>query len=398
MEGGDIDRDRCGRGSTAGIRQMQSEKKVNLTINSYQDDTGTIAALASVQKAEKLIHAMNVNKEYAPILGDPKFISSSIKFALGEDNEYFKNGLAVSLQTLGGSGALRVGFTLINKFYDGKKIVFIPNPSWKYHERIIRSTGLEVSTYKYYDPMTKDVDFNSMMEDIKKMPDRSIILFNACGHDPTGMDPTKKQWAEISTQIKSKNILAVLDMPVQGLASGDPERDAFAVRKFVADGNKIMFTLSFSRSMCLYGERPGCLCILVNSKDEAAKLSSQLKMIIRGLYSNPPVNGSRIVVKVLEDPGLRMDWRSELREMADRLVAVRRAFKQSMIQLGSKVNWDHFDRSVGLVTMCGLSLEQIEKLMKEHFVFLNPSGRMVISALNSKNIDYVTRSFHEVTK
>lgn len=149
------------------FKQCKAKKKVNLTIDIYQDDTGTVATLASIQKAEKLIHAMNVNKEYAPILGDPKFIASSVKLALGEDNEYFKNGMAVSLQTLGGSGALRVGFTLIKKFYNGKKIVFIPNPSWKFHERIIRSTGLEVSTYKYYDPMAKDVDFNSMIDDIK---------------------------------------------------------------------------------------------------------------------------------------------------------------------------------------------------------------------------------------
>ncbi|GJQ83914.1 putative aspartate aminotransferase [Trypoxylus dichotomus] len=379
-------------------RKSKAKKKVNLTVNSYQDDTGGVYALPSVQKAEKFIHSMNLNKEYLPILGDDKFCKSAIKFALGDDNDYINNGLAVSLQTIGGSGALRVCFTLIRKFYDGNRIVFVPNPTWKYHEIIIRSTGLEVGTYKYYDPMTKDVDFASMMEDIKKMPDRSVVLFNVCAHDPTGIDPTTKQWSELSTRIRLKNILAVFDMPFQGLASGNTEQDAFAIRKFVGDGNKVIFTQSFSETMCLYGERPGCLTVLVGNKDEATKLSSQLKMIVRSLYSSPPINGSRIVVKILEDPGLRADWRSELREMADRLVAVRKAFKQALLQLHSNVNWDHFDRSTGLVITCGLSVEQIQKLTNEHFIFLNPNGRMAVSALNSKNIDYITRCFHEVTK
>lgn len=150
--------------------KCKGKKKVNLTLNSYKDDNGNVYALPSIRKAEKLIHSMNLNKEYSPILGDAKFCQSALKFALGDDNEYNKNGLAVSVQTVGGSGGLRVGLTLIKKFYNGKKIVFIPNPSWKYHEYIIRSTGLEVGTYKYYDPTTRDIDFNSMVEDIKVNP------------------------------------------------------------------------------------------------------------------------------------------------------------------------------------------------------------------------------------
>ncbi|KAK7580361.1 hypothetical protein V9T40_000990 [Parthenolecanium corni] len=385
-------------GVTEAFKKCTDPRKVNLSVGAYRDDNGKPYVLNCVLKAEEKLASENQDKEYAPISGIPEFCSQSIRLALGEDNAYIKNGAYATVQGISGTGSLTIGARFLSAFFPGVKCVWLPTPSWANHAAIFKHSGVEVKQYRYYDPKTCGFNFEGAIEDIKNIPEKSIILLHACAHNPTGVDPKPEQWKELSQVIKSRNLFPYFDMAYQGFASGDIARDALAVRLFIEDGHKIALAQSYAKNMGLYGERVGAFSILADNKDEAACIMAQLKIIIRAMYSNPPIHGARIVTKILSDPTLKAEWFKEVKGMADRIISVRSKLRDNLKQEGSQRDWSHITDQIGMFCFTGLTQPQVEKLTKEYNVFLTKDGRISMAGVTSKNVDYLAHAVHQVTK
>ncbi|CAH1963404.1 unnamed protein product [Acanthoscelides obtectus] len=371
--------------------------KINLSVGTYYDDNGKPYVLSCVRKAEDQLRAKNLDKEYCPISGTPEFCKRSIEFALSEDSDVIKNGLNATVQGISGAGSLRIGAAFLNRFFPGNKAIYLPNPTYSNHTPIFTQAGLHVKAYTYYDPKTCGFDFTGFMDEISKIPERSIILLHACAHNPTGVDPNKEQWAEISQLAKKKNLYVFFDMAYQGFATGDIDNDAFAVRQFIKDGHQICLAQSFSKNMGLYGERVGAFTVVCSSKEEADRVMSQLKIIIRALYSFPPINGARIVTEILGDPKLKSDWLQELKGMADRIISVRSKLRDCLKKVGSTRNWEHITNQIGMFCFTGMTPDQVGRLIKEHSIYLTIDGRISMACVTSKNVESIARAIHQVT-
>ena len=385
-------------GITEAYKRDTNPNKVNVGVGAYRDDNGKPFLLPSVLKAEKIMMSQNLDKEYLPISGHAEFCRLAICLAFGEGSEVLINGLNATAQSLSGTGALRLGTDFLKRFFPGNKIVYLPKPSWGNHTPICKFAGLDVGAYTYYDPECYGLDFDGALCDISKIPEKSIILLHPCAHNPTGVDPSLEQWKELSQLIKKRNLLPFFDMAYQGFASGDIDRDAQAVRLFLKDGHKIMLAQSFSKNMGLYGERIGAFTVVTDSQEEAAKVMSQIKILIRSMYSNPPLHGARIVATILGDSDLRAEWLKDVKGMADRVIWVRAKLKENLKKAGSTKNWDHITNQIGMFCYTGMTPPQVEKLIKEHSVFLTKDGRISVVGVTSKNVEYLARAMHEVTK
>jgi aspartate aminotransferase len=280
----------------------------------------------------------------------------------------------------------------------GHKHIYIPNPSWGNHIPIFTNAGLEVRKYRYYDPEVSDLDFDGLIGDIKLMPEGSIILLHACAHNPTGMDPTTEQWKEISDTIKKQNLLPFFDCAYQGFATGDPTKDAAAVRMFVEDGHLISVVQSFSKNFGLYGQRIGALSIVGRDEDEANRVVSQIKKVIRPMYSNPPRQGARIVTAILEDPRLSQDFLDQCEGMADRIRLMRTLLRNKLADVGSTKNWEHITKQIGMFAYSGLSSEQVMKMREIHHLYCTADGRISMAGVTSENVDYIANAIHDVSK
>ncbi|KAI4465520.1 aspartate aminotransferase [Holotrichia oblita] len=335
-------------GITEAYKRDTDPKKVNLGVGAYRDDNGKPYVLSCVRKADQRLIEKQFDKEYLPISGTAEFCERSIKLALGDNSQVVASGSNATVQGISGTGSLRIGAAFLNSFFPGNKVVYLPIPSWGNHTPIFKHAGLDVKSYKFYDPKTCGFDFAGAMDDIAKIPERSIILLHACAHNPTGVDPNPQQWAEMSALIKKKNLFPYMDMAYQGFASGDIDKDAAAVRMFINDGHEIALAQSFAKNMGLYGERAGAFTIVTKSKDEAAKVLSQIKILIRPMYSNPPLHGARIVNEILGDKELRAEWLKEVKGMADRIISVRTKLRDNLKKEGSSRNWQHITDQIGM--------------------------------------------------
>jgi aspartate aminotransferase len=293
---------------------------------------------------------------------------------------------------------LRIGGAFLASFFPGPKEIFLPSPSWGNHTPIFKHSGLNVKQYKYYDPKTCGLDFQGALDDISKIPERSVILLHACAHNPTGVDPTPEQWQELSALIKKKNLFPYFDMAYQGFASGSVDKDAFAVRLFLRDGHQIALAQSYAKNMGLYGERAGAFSLITGSKDEAERTLSQLKILIRPMYSNPPIHGARIVSTILSTPELRAEWLGDVKGMADRIIAVRSTLRKNLENLGSKKNWQHITDQIGMFCFTGMNAEQSTRLSNDFSIYLTKDGRISMAGVTSKNVEYLAHGIHEVTK
>ncbi|CAG9823562.1 unnamed protein product [Phaedon cochleariae] len=385
-------------GVTEAFKRDTNPNKINLGVGAYRDDNGKPYILSCVRKAEAQIKENNLDKEYAPIAGIAEFCKRSIELALGEGSDVLVNGLNATVQGISGTGSLRIGGAFLNGFFPGNKTIYLPSPSWGNHTPIFKHSGLEVKSYRYYDPKTCGLDFQGALDDISLIPEKSIILLHACAHNPTGVDPTKEQWLELSNVIKKKNLFVFFDMAYQGFATGSVDNDAFAVRHFVKEGHRIALAQSFAKNMGLYGERAGAFSIIANDKQEADKVMSQIKILIRPLYSNPPINGARIVAQILSDPNLRNEWLPEVKGMADRIISVRTQLRENLKKEGSSHNWEHITNQIGMFCFTGMKPDQVEKLTKEHSVYLTKDGRISMAGVTSKNVEYLAHAMHQATK
>jgi len=296
---------------------------------------------------------------------------------------------------------LRVGADFLKRHIslpsDTKGSVWLPTPTWGNHNNIYKDSGLSFKNYKYYDPSTCGLDFNGMKEDVKNAPKNSIFLFHACAHNPTGVDPTLDQWKELSQICKEKDHFVIFDMAYQGFASGDPERDSAPVRYFIEQGHNPMICQSYAKNFGLYGERVGSLTLLCENPKEAEAVESQLKILVRPMYSNPPIHGARIVSTILGDEKLTSLWRKEVKSMADRIISMRAKLVENLKANGSKRDWSHITSQIGMFCYTGLTPEQVDKLTSEYHVYLTRNGRISVAGVTTSNVGYLAESITKVS-
>lgn len=383
-------------GITEAFKKDTDKKKVNLGVGAYRDDAGKPYILPSVRKAEEVLFNANLNHEYAPISGEAEFTAAVAKLAFGENSIVLKEKTNCTVQSISGTGALRLGMEFIMKHYS-KPEIWLPNPTWGNHHQICNMINLPFKKYRYFDAKTNGFDIDGCVEDICKMPEGSIILLHACAHNPTGVDPTAEQWKQLSEVVKHKKLLPFFDMAYQGFATGSVDNDAFAVRKFVEDGHEVILAQSFAKNMGLYGERAGALTFCCGDPESAAKMMSQVKIMIRTLYSNPPIYGARLVKTILTTPDLKKQWLDDVKLMADRIISMRKALRSGIEGAGNKNSWKHITDQIGMFCFTGLNPAQVERLTKEFHIYLTKDGRISVAGISSNNVNHIAESIHKVT-
>jgi len=387
-------------GIAEAFKACTDENKVNVCVGAYRDSAGKPWILPSVRKAEeRLLQDASANKEYAPIAGDAAYVNLALKFAYGAD---FNLDNVAGVQSLSGTGACRLGGHFFSKFAPkpaglDKVPIYVPSPTWGNHIKIFGEAGMDVRRYRYYDSKTNRLDYDGLIEDLKDAPDGSVILLHACAHNPTGCDPTMDQWNDISKVILSKSHHVFFDSAYQGFASGDAEADAAALRFFVSEGHNVVLAQSFAKNFGLYGERTGTLSVVCNSAEEKLAVMSQLKLIIRPMYSSPPIHGSSIVKTVLTDDNLTTEYYSNCREMADRIKSMRGKLVETLKSVGSTHDWSHVTEQIGMFAFTGMSSDMCDELTSKHSIFLTRDGRISLAGLNDGNLEYVAKAIHSVS-
>ncbi|BDD58287.1 Aspartate aminotransferase, mitochondrial [Monascus purpureus] len=384
-------------GITEAFKADKFPEKINLGVGAYRDDKGKPYVLPSVRTAENKVVSSNLDKEYAGITGIPTFTKAAAELAYGADSPAIKDNRLVITQSISGTGALRIGAAFLSRFYPHAKKIYIPTPSWANHRAVFNDSGLEVATYRYYNKDTIGLDFDGLVADLKAAPKNSIILLHACAHNPTGVDPTQEQWRQISDVVKEKEHFAFFDMAYQGFASGNADRDAFAPRHFVKEGHNIALCQSFAKNMGLYGERVGAFSLVCESAEEKKRVESQIKILVRPLYSNPPIHGARIASTILNDPELNKQWLGEVKGMADRIIEMRALLKKNLEELGSKHDWSHITNQIGMFAYTGLKPEQMEALAKEHSVYATKDGRISVAGITTGNVKRLAEAIYKIT-
>lgn len=372
------------------------ENKVNVGVGAYRGDDGRPFVLPVVRKAEKMMEGHHLDHEYLPIAGDPIFVKLATEFVYGENSAPIAEGRLAAVQTLSGTGGLRVFGEFLKK--GGHEHIYVPNPTWGNHIPIMTNAGLEVRKYSYYNVDTSGLDFEKMMADIKDMPAGSCILLHACAHNPTGMDPTLEQWAEISKAVKDYKLVPFFDCAYQGFASGNAPKDAAAIRMFVEDGHSIALVQSFSKNFGLYGQRVGALSVVCADPEEAKKVTSQLKITIRPMYSNPPKHGAHIVRTILGSEALTGEFIDQCKGMADRINDMRASLRTNLEQAGSTRNWEHITKQIGMFAFSGMNKDQVMAIREKHHIYCTLDGRISMAGVTSGNVAYMADAIHDVTK
>jgi len=368
--------------------------KVNLGVGVYFDDNGKIPLLAAVKAAEEARLKAAPPRGYQPIEGPAAYNNAVQSLLLGKDSPLIANGQVVTAQALGGTGALKIGADYLKRLNPAAK-VYISDPSWENHRALFESAGFVVENYTYYDAATRGVNFDGMKASLKAMAPGSVVVLHACCHNPTGADLSDAQWADVVELCKAGGLVPFLDMAYQGFAEGI-DADAVAVRAFSASGLQFFASSSFSKNFSLYGERVGALSIVTASKEEAGRVLSQVKRVIRTNYSNPPIHGGALVAAVLSSPELRAQWEQELAGMRDRIRAMRTGLVDAIKAAGVQQDFSFVVKQRGMFSYTGLSAAQVERLKDEFGIYAVSTGRICLAALNTKNIGYVAEAIAKV--
>ena len=372
------------------------EKKVNLGVGVYCDDEGRIPLLGCVRDAERQRIDAAKPRGYLPIEGIAAYDAAVQGLLFGASSPLLTSGRLVTAQALGGTGALKIGADFLKRFNPGAKVL-ISDPSWENHRALFESAGFAVQTYPYYDRETQGVAFAGMLDALRAAAPGTIVVLHACCHNPTGVDLTPEQWRQVVQVVREVRLLPFLDIAYQGFGE-DLDADGAAVRMFADAGITMFVASSFSKSFSLYGERVGALSIVAADKDEATRVLSQLKRVIRTNYSNPPTHGGTVVATVLTTPALRAQWERELGEMRDRIKAMRQRLADGLKSRGITRDLSFVTRQRGMFSYSGLTAAQVERLQKDYGIYAVSSGRICVAALNSRNIDYVCDAIAAVLK
>ena len=378
-------------GITEAFNADTNPNKINLGVGVYYDDNGKVPLLACVQKAENMLIEQPAPRTYLPIEGLAQYDKAVQELVFGADSAVIQEKRAITVQALGGTGALKLGADFLKRFSPSSE-VYISDPSWENHRALFESAGFKVNNYAYYDAATHGVNFEGMLAALKAMPAGAIVVLHACCHNPTGADLSQAQWDQVIAAVVAGGLIPFLDMAYQGFGAGISE-DGAVVRRFAATGVPLLVSNSFSKSFSLYGERVGALSVVAASADEAARLLSQLKRVVRTNYSNPPVHGGKVVATVLATPELRKLWEEELAGMRVRIKATRDEFVKKLKEKGH--DFEFVREQVGMFSYSGLTKEQVAKL-REQSIYAVDTGRICVAAMNSRNIDAVVDAVAKV--
>ena len=361
--------------------------KVNLGVGVYYDDAGKIPLLAAVRQAEAQRTVAAPARGYLPIDGIAQYNHAVQTMLFGPASPLVTGKRVATVQALGGTGALKVGADLLKRFVPDAK-VWISDPSWENHRALFEGAGFQVETYPYYDPESHGVRVDAMLAALGRLPERSIVVLHACCHNPTGVDLTDGQWVKVVEACKAGGLIPFLDIAYQGFGDGI-DADASAVRRFANAGIDFLVSSSFSKSFSLYGERVGALSFVAQDADEAARILSQLKRLVRTNYSNPPTHGGSVVATVLNTPELRALWEQELAGMRDRIRAMRTGLVERLAARGVKRDFSFVAKQRGMFSYSGLTSAQVDRLRDEFGIYAVSTGRICLAAMNSRNIDAV---------
>jgi aromatic-amino-acid transaminase len=369
------------------------ERKVNLSIGFYYDGDGKVPVLESVRQARERINP-ETPAVYLPMEGDAKYRKAVQEVVLGADHPAVREGRVASIHTLGGSGALKVGGDFLKSYFPGSE-VWISDPTWENHYNILGGAGFKMNAFPYYDEKTNGIRFDEMLAAFEKLPRHSIVLLQPCCHNPTGVDPTREQWARIIDVLQAREAIPFFDMAYQGFGDGLDE-DAWAVREMASRGGAMLVGNSFSKSMSLYGERVGGLSVVCPTADEAARVLGQLQATVRKNYSSPALHGSQLVSTLLNDPQLHASWAAEVSQMRARIHAMRQGLRDRLKALRPELNVEYFVTQRGMFSYTGLKPAQVDRLRDEFGVYVIQSGRMCVAGLSPANLDYVAESLAKV--
>jgi aromatic-amino-acid transaminase len=381
-------------GITEAFNADQHPEKTNLGVGVYYDDNGKVPLLACVQKAEALLMEKQAPRTYLPIEGLAAYDKAVQELVFGADSEVIASKRAITAQAVGGTGALKLGADFLKRFAPNAQ-VYISDPSWENHRALFESAGFVVNNYPYYDATTRGVNFAGMLDTLKNIPAGSIVVLHACCHNPTGADLTDAQWAQVIEVVTQRGLVPFLDMAYQGFGDGITD-DGKVVGLFAKAGGPLFVSNSFSKSFSLYGERVGALSIVGSSAEEASRLMSQLKRVIRTNYSNPPMHGGQVVATVLATPELRKLWEEELAGMRVRIKQMRQQMVDSLKAKAPAHDFSFVVQQRGMFSYSGLTKAQVERLKNEFSIYAVDTGRICVAALNSKNIGRVVDAITKV--
>ena len=370
--------------------------KINLSIGIYFDDAGKLPVMAAVREAESALLKEIGPRPYLPMEGAADYRQAVQQLLFGDTHEAVTSGRIATIQTVGGSGGLKVGSDFLKRYFP-ESGVWVSDPTWDNHRAMFEGAGIPVHTYPYYDPATGGLRFAEMLAAFKALPEKSIVLLHACCHNPTGVDLDATQWAELIPVILQRRLIPYVDIAYQGFGDG-LQQDAFALRALADAGVSFFCASSFSKSFSLYGERCGALSVVCPNAAEAALVLGQLKATIRKNYSSPPTHGARIVARVLQTPALRAQWAGELDAMRVRIAEMRKTLHAVLVARLPGRDFGYFLTQRGMFSYTGLSAEQVDRLREAHAVYLVRSGRMCVAGLNSANVEATAVAMAEVLK
>jgi aromatic-amino-acid transaminase len=368
--------------------------KVNLGVGVYFDEQGKLPILQCVLAAEKQMAEAPKPRGYLPIDGIAAYDRAVQELVFGADSAALRDGRIATVQTLGGTGGLKVGADFLKRLNPQSKVL-ISDPSWENHRALFLQAGFDVESYPYYDAATRGIRFDAMLAALQAAAPGSVVVLHACCHNPSGYDLDAAQWAQVVQVLKARGLVPFLDMAYQGFGDGIVE-DGAAVQIFLGAGMDFLVATSFSKSFSLYGERVGALSVVCESKDEAARVLSRLKVLIRGNYSNPPTHGAQVVSMVLTTPALRRLWEEELAGMRVRIQRMRQALMQRLAEAGVKQDMGFILRQKGMFSYSGLDAAQMQRLRSEFGIYGIDSGRICVAALNERNIGPVAAAIAKV--
>ncbi|HEX4951590.1 MAG TPA: amino acid aminotransferase [Blastocatellia bacterium] len=381
-------------GQTEAFNNDPNPTKVNLGVGVYQDANGKVPVLKVVREAEARYYASETTKSYLGIDGFPAYNQAVQKLLFGPDSQVIAEGRAVTVQAVGGTGALKIGADFLKRFLPDAEI-WISSPSWENHHQLFEAAGFKVNSYPYYDAETHGLNFNAMLETLKTLPQNSIVVLHACCHNPTGVDLSEEQWRLVIDVVQGKGLVPFLDFAYQGFGDG-LEEDAFAVRAFAEAGIPCVIASSFSKSFAIYRERLGALTVLTASAEESKRVLSQVKRVIRTNYSSPPSHPAQIVTLVLNDPELRAQWEEELSEMRDRIKEMRDKFVATLREQGVEQDFSFIKEQRGMFSYSGLTPEMVKRLREENSLYIVGSGRICVAAMNDNNIGAICAAIANV--
>ena len=375
-------------GLTEAFNADPNPNKVNLGVGVYQDGTGKVPILRVVKEAESRWLDKEDSKSYLPIDGSPAYNKAVQALLFGADSSVTQDGRAVTVQALGGTGALKVGADFLRRFFP-ESGVWISEPSWENHRALFESAGFRVSSYRYYDPETHGLDLDGMLSALSGLPARAIVVLHAACHNPTGVDLSPDQWSRVAAIVQERELIPYLDFAYQGFGDG-VEEDAAAVRAFATAGIPCLIASSFSKSFSLYRERVGALTVVTEDAAESKRVLSQLKRVIRTNYSNPASHGGQVVALTLGDPELRSRWEAEVAEMRERIWSMRALFVRTLRDKGQ--DFAFIERQRGMFSYSGLPLPVVHRLREARSLYILDSGRICVAAMNERNIGYICDS------